>query len=86
MGLPVSLLAGVGVRLTRGPGVTRGLVIKYLTAPHVYQPYKDPGVWTQTQLVAVESSSHCDLMYSRLLRAAAPSSASVASAIISDGC
>ena len=42
-------------------------------------------VWTQTQLVAVESSSHCDLMYSRLLRAAAQHQSLVPSQMDANG-
>ena len=42
-------------------------------------------VWTQTQLVAVESSSHCDLMYSRLLRAAAQHQSPVPSLMDANG-
>ena len=44
-----------------------------------------PSVWTQTRLVAMESSLHCDLMYSRLLRAAAQHQSPVPSLVDANG-
>ena len=44
-----------------------------------------PSVWTQTRLVAMESSSYSDRMYSRLLRAAAQHQSPVSSLVDANG-